>query len=80
MAQLNTESTDKELKTSQSSAEDVHLPNYVVLEGCIGVGKTTLASLWSEAVEARKILEVVEENPFLPEFYEDAKAQSHLES
>ena len=38
--------------------------------------KDNFASLWSEAVEARKILEVVEENPFLPEFYEDAKAHA----
>ena len=77
MAHLESVTNGKELKVStKSSAEDVHLPNYVVLEGCIGVGKTTLASLWSEAVEARKILEVVEENPFLPEFYEDAKAHA----
>ena len=65
MAHLESVTNEKALKVgAKSSAEDVHLPNYVVLEGCIGVGKTTLASLWSEAVEAEKILEVVEENPF----------------
>ena len=61
---------------SPAPAETVHHPGYVVLEGCIGVGKTTLADLWSDAVDAKTILEVVEENPFLPEFYEDPKAHA----
>ena len=64
--------TDKTPPATQTS----HHPGYVVLEGCIGVGKTTLAALWSDAVDAKTILEVVEENPFLPEFYEDSKAHA----
>ena len=44
---------------------------YIVVEGCIGVGKTSLARLLSDELDARLVLEVVEENPFLPKFYED---------
>ncbi len=47
---------------------------YVVVEGPIGVGKTTLCGLLSAAWKARLILEEVEENPFLPLFYRDRKA------
>lgn len=49
---------------------------YVVIEGCIGVGKTTLTHLLSERLGARRVLEVVEENPFLPEFYSDPVAHA----
>jgi deoxyguanosine kinase len=44
---------------------------YVALEGPIGVGKSTLAHLLAERLSARLLLEQVEENPFLPEFYRD---------
>jgi len=43
----------------------------IVIEGPIGVGKTSLAKLLSERLEARLLLEVVEENPFLATFYDD---------
>lgn len=46
---------------------------YVAIEGPIGVGKTTLARLLSQALGAEPLLEVVEENPFLPLFYQDPK-------
>lgn len=46
---------------------------YIVVEGPIGVGKTSLANILSEQFKARRILEVVEENPFLSSFYEDRK-------
>ncbi len=49
---------------------------YVTVEGCIGVGKTTLTRLLSEALGARTVLEIVEENPFLPEFYQDKVAHA----
>ncbi len=51
-------------------------PRYVAIEGCIGVGKTTLTRKLAEHFGARKVLEVVEENPFLPDFYRDAKAHA----
>ena len=46
---------------------------YIVVEGPIGVGKTTLARLLAEEFTARAILEQVEENPFLRKFYEEPK-------
>jgi deoxyguanosine kinase len=44
---------------------------YVAIEGPIGVGKTTLARLIQEQLEADLLLEVFEENPFLSDFYAD---------
>ncbi len=49
---------------------------YIAVEGCIGVGKTTLTHLISKAFQARTVLEVVEENPFLPDFYRDKVAHA----
>ena len=46
---------------------------YVSIEGCIGVGKTSLAKLLSERLDAKLILEEFEENPFLTDFYRDSK-------
>jgi deoxyguanosine kinase len=45
--------------------------NYIVIEGNIGAGKTSFASLLAEECNARLILEQFEENSFLPKFYED---------
>jgi deoxyadenosine/deoxycytidine kinase/NTP pyrophosphatase (non-canonical NTP hydrolase) len=44
---------------------------YIAIEGPIGVGKTTLARLVHEQLEAELLLEVFEENPFLSSFYTD---------
>ena len=44
---------------------------YVAIEGTIGVGKTSLANLFSEKLGAKLILEAFEDNPFLTDFYED---------
>ena len=44
---------------------------YVAIEGCIGVGKTSLAKLLTERLEAKLILEKFEDNPFLPDFYKN---------
>lgn len=44
---------------------------FVAVEGGIGVGKTTLARLLTTHFDAQILLEIVEENPFLPRFYQD---------
>jgi len=44
---------------------------YIVIEGVIGVGKTSLAQLMSERFNARLLLEQHDENPFLSDFYRD---------
>ena len=44
---------------------------YIVIEGVIGVGKTSLSKLLAERCQARLILEQFEENPFLERFYLD---------
>jgi deoxyguanosine kinase len=43
---------------------------YIVVEGPIGVGKTSLARILANEFQARTVFERVEENPFLPKFYE----------
>jgi deoxyguanosine kinase len=45
--------------------------NYVVIEGNIGAGKTTLAGKIADQFNARLILERFADNPFLPKFYKD---------
>lgn len=44
---------------------------FVAIEGNIGVGKTTLATMLSKEFNARLVLENFESNPFLPKFYKD---------
>ncbi|MGH8398771.1 MAG: deoxynucleoside kinase, partial [Gammaproteobacteria bacterium] len=46
---------------------------YLVVEGPIGVGKTSLAQLLAETFGAELLLERAEENPFLERFYRDPK-------
>jgi deoxyadenosine/deoxycytidine kinase len=50
--------------------------NYVVIEGNIGAGKTTLASRISDQFNAHLILEHFGDNPFLPKFYKDPEKYS----
>jgi deoxyguanosine kinase len=45
---------------------------YVVVEGPIGVGKTTLVRKLAESFSAQTLLEMPQENPFLEKFYRDA--------
>ncbi len=46
-------------------------PRYIVIEGPIGVGKTTLAEMLARELDTRLVLENVEDNLFLPKFYEN---------
>jgi deoxyadenosine/deoxycytidine kinase len=43
---------------------------YIAIEGNIGSGKTTLATMLSADFNVRLMLEEFAENPFLPKFYE----------
>lgn len=55
----------------------VSLPDglrYLVIEGVIGAGKTTLARLLAEQLNARLVCEQFEDNPFLERFY-DSKSE-----
>jgi deoxyguanosine kinase len=46
---------------------------YIVIEGPIGVGKTSLAKLLAKEFHARCVLERPDKNPFLSNFYQDRK-------
>ncbi|MBR4918320.1 MAG: deoxynucleoside kinase [Bacteroidales bacterium] len=45
--------------------------NYIVVEGCIGAGKTTLTKMLAQDYNAELVLERFADNPFLPKFYKD---------
>jgi deoxyadenosine/deoxycytidine kinase len=46
---------------------------FIVVEGPIGSGKTTLARMLSDKFSTQLLSEKAEENPFLARFYQDAK-------
>jgi deoxyadenosine/deoxycytidine kinase len=48
------------------------IPYHIAIEGTIGVGKSSLAGILGDRLEAKLILEEFEENPFLVEFYKDS--------
>src|SRR5947207_4753541 len=47
--------------------------HYVVVEGPIGAGKTSLARALAQHLDADSLLEAPEDNPFLERFYEDMR-------
>ena len=57
----------------KSPLESIHLEkyNYIIIEGNIGAGKTTLVNKIAEDFNAKTVLERFADNPFLPKFYED---------
>lgn len=46
-------------------------PNYIAVEGVIGVGKTTFARMLAERIQADLVQEEVFENPFLVDYYKN---------
>ncbi len=49
------------------------IPGYIVVEGPIGVGKTSLARRLAQSFDTDLILEGAEDNPFIERFYEDPR-------
>ncbi len=47
------------------------VPGFIVIEGPIGVGKTTLANKLASSFGSDLLLEGADENPFLEKFYEN---------
>ena len=61
-----------QLKNSESgSALKSELPGFIVIEGPIGVGKTTLANKLASSFGSDLLLEGADENPFLEKFYDN---------
>jgi deoxyguanosine kinase len=48
-------------------------PRYIVVEGPIGVGKTSLARRLADSFASQLILEQADDNPFLERFYRDRR-------
>jgi 2-amino-4-hydroxy-6-hydroxymethyldihydropteridine diphosphokinase len=61
---------DEQLKNLDKPKSNI---NYLVIEGNIGAGKTTLSEMIAEDYNAKLIAERFRDNPFLPKFYEDRK-------
>ena len=54
-------------------SQETFEPNYIAVEGVIGVGKTSFARMLAERLEANLVAEEVFENPFLVDFYKNPK-------
>jgi deoxyguanosine kinase len=52
------------------SDRTLNTPEYIVVEGPMGVGKTSLASRLARHFEAEELFEQPEDNPFLERFYQ----------
>jgi len=56
-----------------TSATNLKPPGYVVVEGPIGVGKTSLVKRLAKSFGSDILLEKAEENPFLDRFYQNGR-------
>ncbi|MBW1996963.1 MAG: deoxynucleoside kinase [Deltaproteobacteria bacterium] len=50
--------------------------HYIVIEGPLGVGKTSLAMMLADKINAQTLMEDVNENPFLINFYQNPRKYS----
>ncbi len=57
-----------------ATSPDLPVQRYIVVEGPIGVGKTSLARKLGESLEAELVLEQDAQNPFLERFYKSPKS------
>ena len=58
---------------TESNTDHLIPPRFLVVEGPIGVGKTSLVKRLSETFNSELMLEMAEENPFLESFYKDRR-------
>lgn len=60
--------------TKAKPKESGDAPSFIIVEGPIGVGKTSLATRLAESFNGEVVLEQVEENPFLERFYKSGRS------
>jgi len=61
-------------KRNNSGKEAAHTHRFIVLEGPIGVGKTSLATRIAQSLGAELLLEHADQNPFLERFYRNPRS------
>ena len=71
---MSTPETEAAAAGPRPAGLDVPPQRYIVVEGPIGVGKTSLARRLAETLEAELVLEQDAQNPFLERFYRNQKA------
>src|ERR1700682_1572563 len=57
-------------KRAPAAARGPQAPRFIVIEGPLRVGKTTLAKILAEKLHARRVYDC-EDNPFLSDFYKE---------
>jgi deoxyguanosine kinase len=62
------------LESQKNKQEVMPASRFIVIEGPIGVGKTSLARRLSESLESELLLEQAEANPFLERFYRNPRS------
>lgn len=65
---------DADAALPRSVAAELPVQRYIVVEGPIGVGKTSLARRLAGSLEAELVLEQDAQNPFLERFYRNPKS------
>lgn len=63
----------KDQVTPEENKDAAGTPRFIVVEGPIGVGKTSLAKRLAESFGGEVVLEHIEQNPFLERFYRNRR-------